>query len=227
MNANHPNQKNSDIIKQHEVRVNSIYSRRSQRYQYSHSLWTLCVDRRWRKMTALAIEKPMDVILDIGSGTGLTSAKILELGKAKTVVGLDLNFDMLSRSRYNEIPNGIFAPVNGNALQLPFRDNTFGGVVSMLGMGGIFDAELAYREIFRVVKNGGLILTLEMCTPKNPFLRFLHKHVTERMVNRYWGFRDIDIEGIVRRLGLQDYKLRYRNDMLLGSVYQLQAIVNK
>lgn len=211
----------------HETRVNTIYSQRSGLYRYSHSMWTLCVDRYWRRMTARSIENPAAAVLDIGTGTGLTSARILDMGKAKMSVGVDLNFDMLTRSRQNEIKQGIFAPLNANALQLPFKDNTFEVAVTMLGMGGIYDAAGAYREIVRVVKDGGTLLSLEMCTPRNRFLQFLHKNITERLVDRYWGFRDIDIESIVKELPIGDYRLRYRNDMLLGSVYQLKATIRK
>jgi hypothetical protein len=49
----------------------------------------------------------------------------------------------------------------------------------------------------------------------------------EKMVNWWWGFRDIDIEPIIRELKIADVRLKFRRDVFLGSVYQLEARVCK
>ncbi|MCP4154188.1 MAG: class I SAM-dependent methyltransferase [bacterium] len=212
---------------EHEKRVGGIYSRRARNYKILHSLQTLFVDRYWRKETVKSFKEPVDTILELGTGSGLTAEQILNAGKAKKVIGVDINKDMLLQSRNNTITQGVYLPVNGNALELPFPDNSFEVVVSMLGLGGIYDIDQAFKEISRVIKNNGTLYSLEMCTPKKPFRRFLHNLLTKRIVDRYWGFKDIDIEGIIEKMNIKDYSLRYRKEMLLGSVYQLEAKIVK
>lgn len=216
-----------DHKQQHESRLERIYSRRASRYNLTHSLFTLCVDRYWRGIAAKLVNHRVNTLLEIGTGSGLTSAKILNAGKAGLAVGLDLNLDMLRQSRKNKVTQGIFIPLNANALLLPFRDNSFDAVVTMLGMGGIYSVEQAFCEILRVLRNNGRLYSIEMCTPRHGFSRFFHKRVMEKMVNWCWGFRDIDIEPIIRELKITDFRLKFRRDIFLGSVYQLEAKVYK
>jgi ubiquinone/menaquinone biosynthesis C-methylase UbiE len=217
----------SDQKRRHENRLKRIYSRRAPRYNLTHSLFTLCVDRYWRGIAVKLVSHRVNTLLEIGTGSGLTSAKILNAGKAGLAVGLDLNLNMLRQSRKNKITQGIFIPLNANALRLPFRDNSFDAVVTMLGMGGIYSVEQAFHEILRVLKNNGLFYSIEMCTPRHGFSRFFHKRIMEKMVNWWWGFRDIDIEPIIRELKIADVRLKFRRDVFLGSVYQLEARVCK
>ncbi len=217
----------SDEKTGHENRLKTIFSRRAPTYNITHSLFTLFFDRCWRRLIKKSFEKPVNTVLEIGTGSGLTLAGILNAGKAAMAVGVDLNKDMLEQSRKNKIKQGVFIPVNANALELPFKNDSFDVVVSMLGLGGTHNVEQAFKEITRVLKNNGMIYSIEMCTPVNPFLKFVHKRVTEKVVYWYWGFRDVDIETIIKRLGIEDYQLKYRKDLLWGSVYQLEARIRK
>jgi len=211
----------------HENRLKNIYSGRASNYNFIHSLFTFFVDRHWRRITVKYIEKPVHIVLEIGTGSGLTSAKILNAGKAEGAVGVDLNLKMLEQSRKSKIKRGVFMPLNANALELPFKNDSFEVVVTMLGIGGVYNVEQVFREIIRVLKNNGKIYSIEMCTPQHVFLRFIHKKMIEKLVDLWWGFRDIDIESILKKLEIKDYQLKYRKDILLGSVYQLAARIHK
>ncbi len=215
-----------DKIK-HENRLKNIYSKRASNYNYIHSLFTLFFDRHWRRITVKYFEKPAHTVLEIGTGSGLTSAKILNAGKAEAVVGVDLNLNMLEQTRKNKIKRGVFIPLNANALELPFKNDSFDAAVTMLGIGGVYNVEQVFREIIRVLKNKGEIYSIEMCTPRHTFLKFVHKKMVEKLVDLWWGFQDIDIEFILKKLEIKDYQLKYRKDMLLGSVYQLAARIHK
>ncbi|MCP5047704.1 MAG: class I SAM-dependent methyltransferase [bacterium] len=212
---------------QHEKRLNRIYSKRASRYRWIHSMWTFCFDRYYRRMTAKNIPEKLGNIIEIGTGPGLTSAKILDMGKAETAVAVDFNMDILKQGRNNQINQGTFIPVNADAMALPFNDNSFDAAVTMLGMGGIYDARKAYEEIIRVVKDKGMIYSLEMCTPRNAVTKWVHKILTKKLVDTFWGFSPIDIETIIKQTGIDDYRLRYRQVMVFGNVYQLEARVHK
>ena len=211
----------------HELRLKKLYSRWASRYNVLHTLQTGMVDQSWRRIIASDFSTCVDSVLDMGTGTGLTAAVLLNEQKARCVVGVDLNVDMLKQTTQNTIRTGTFLAVNGNAMTLPFKDNTFNAVVSMLGLGGIFNIEQAYREMVRVVRDGGAIYSIEMCTPKSVLLRMVHRILIEPWIHFIWGFRDIKIEPILRRLNVTDYEIERRRDLMFGTVYHLKVTIHK
>jgi ubiquinone/menaquinone biosynthesis C-methylase UbiE len=98
---------------------------------------------------------PGENILDAGCGTGVFTADILSAGSH--VVGLDLSLPMLrlAESKFTEYP---FHAVLGNMTFLPFKDCSFDKVVSITALEFVPDAERTVHELFRVAKNGGIIV---------------------------------------------------------------------
>jgi ubiquinone/menaquinone biosynthesis C-methylase UbiE len=90
-------------------------------------------------------------ILDVGCGTGIASAPLVQRGMRMT--GVDPSEPMLARARVR-IPQGEF--VLGKAEQLPFEDKTFGGAILAQAIHWM-DREKALEEMSRVVKPGGRV----------------------------------------------------------------------
>ena len=105
-------------------------------------------------------------IVDGGCGTGIFTLGILASGAR--VVGIDLSFPMLNRAaaRFQSL-SLPFNPTVSNMMALPFRDNSFDKAVSVTALEFIEDAEGAVRELFRVTKQGGLVVvaTLNSLSP--------------------------------------------------------------
>lgn len=95
-------------------------------------------------------------ILDLGCGTGLFLAAYEHTGG--TGVGLDISRGMLekARSRCN-----TFEVTRGNAEILPFLDESFDGVSSLLAFSYVHHPERLLDEAWRVLKPGG---SLAICT---------------------------------------------------------------
>ncbi len=106
--------------------------------------------RRFENEVAFSYLKSCNSILDIGCGTGV----FISMAPDK-ITGVDynsLNVDVCVKKGYKAII--------GNALDLPFDDNTFDGVYLAHVM-HIFNSEQAFncmREMVRVVKPGGKIV---------------------------------------------------------------------
>ena len=113
------------------------------------------------KMISLLRLKETDHVLDIAAGTGEPGLTIALSVKDGKVVITDLADGMLQIARENaerkEIRNAEF--VSCDVCELPFPDNSFDAISCRLGFMFFPDMQLATREMFRVLKPGGRMVT--------------------------------------------------------------------
>ncbi len=91
-------------------------------------------------------------ILDVGCGTGLLAGRIRRASPRAFLVGCDFSRGMLGHAaaRRPDLPW-----VQGNALQLPFRDGCFDAVLSTESFHWFPDPDAALAEFHRVLVPGG------------------------------------------------------------------------
>ena len=97
---------------------------------------------------------PSGVVLDLGCGTGTAGGAIRRAG-AK-VVGADLSLPCLLAARRR-----LDAVVRTDAANLPFKDNSFDGLVARVALHHLHDPEAALKEAARVLKPGAPALFLD------------------------------------------------------------------
>ena len=95
-------------------------------------------------------------LLDIGCGTGLFMDRYI--GRGGSAVGVDISSGMVRHGRRSGI-DGDFCV--GTATMLPFRDDAFDAVSSILAFSYVPDPAAMIRESFRVLTPGG---RLAICT---------------------------------------------------------------
>lgn len=95
-------------------------------------------------------------ILDIACGSGLCGKT---LDSSNAVTGIDISVPMLKSAEY-ELESEIIAfnPVRGDAMKLPFKDETFDIVTSSLGLHFMPDMRKAIEEVSRVMKKRGIFV---------------------------------------------------------------------
>ncbi len=109
-----------------------------------------------------------DIVLEVAAGTCACGRAFAPL--AKTVICLDATVPMLQIGKQyaqkNHLDNMVF--VNGYAEELPFLDNSFDIVLSRLAFHHFTDTDRVFREMVRVVKQGGKLIMIDMEAADEP-----------------------------------------------------------
>jgi SAM-dependent methyltransferase len=99
--------------------------------------------------------RPGDRALDVACGTGVVTRLLAErVGPAGTVVGLDINPEMLAVARI-AAPQPNIEWVEGSAVRMALPDATFDEVLCEQGLQFVPDKPAALAEMRRVLKPGG------------------------------------------------------------------------
>ena len=103
--------------------------------------------------------------LDVCCGTGELAFKMAKLvGKTGNISGLDFSENMLAVAKekltVSDAKNINF--VQGDALELPFEDNSFDAATNGFALRNVTDIPKAIKEMARVVKPGGKVVCLEI-----------------------------------------------------------------
>ncbi|WP_406676147.1 bifunctional demethylmenaquinone methyltransferase/2-methoxy-6-polyprenyl-1,4-benzoquinol methylase UbiE [Moorella sp. ACPs] len=162
-----------------EEYVRGIFNNIAPRYDLLNTILSFNCDRGWRRFTvAQAGLAPGNKALDVCCGTGMLS---LELARAVApggqVVGLDFAPGMLevARRRLAASPYGrLVQLVEGNAMDLPFPDNTFDCATIAFGLRNLPDIKGGLAEMRRVVRPGGRVVSLELAKPTWPLFKQLY-----------------------------------------------------
>lgn len=107
-------------------------------------------------------------ILDVGCGSGWAARLLAAQADAGNVIGIDVSDEMIrvAREQSAALPNLKFQVAS--AERLPFPDNTFSHAFSMESLYYYADIGRAVSEIARVLKPGGLFVTVVDLYKENP-----------------------------------------------------------
>ncbi|SDY86874.1 demethylmenaquinone methyltransferase / 2-methoxy-6-polyprenyl-1,4-benzoquinol methylase [Evansella caseinilytica] len=161
-----------------EERVHQVFETIYSNYDKMNSIISFQRHKAWRKDTM----KRMDVqegtaALDVCCGTGDWTIALAEAaGTSGQVCGLDFSKNMLSigekKRKERHMPQISFT--HGNAMDLPFDDNSFDYVTIGFGLRNVPDYLTVLREMHRVVKPGGLVVCLETSQPTFPVYKQIY-----------------------------------------------------
>jgi demethylmenaquinone methyltransferase / 2-methoxy-6-polyprenyl-1,4-benzoquinol methylase len=141
--------------------VREMFDRIAPVYDFMNRAMSLGLDRRWRRLTAGAVVRPGERVLDVCCGTGDLALADREAGGR--VVGLDFSKRMLARAREK---SDEIEWVEGDAAALPFADGEFDAVTVGFGIRNLEDMERGLNELARVLRPGGKLGCLEITRPR-------------------------------------------------------------
>jgi len=156
-------------------RVREMFATIATRYDLLNHLLSGNIDRRWRRLVVKKVVANLPVsnarVLDVACGTGDLSLALVAGAQAQ-VVGLDFCRPMLNIAAAKSSQRGLAIPfVEGDALQLPFRDESFDALSISFGLRNVASVEGGLRELLRVLRPGGSVAVLEFSKPRTPIVR--------------------------------------------------------
>ena len=150
--------------------VSKMFDDVANRYDFLNDLLSLGRTKAWRRaVTSIIAPKPGMKILDIAAGTGSSSRPLVD--KGAEVTALDFSQGMIEQGRKQ---NKNINFVQGDALKLPFEDNSFEVTTISFGLRNTSSTELALKEALRVTKDGGRIVVAEFSHPVNPIFKKIY-----------------------------------------------------
>lgn len=156
--------------KSKEERVHDVFENIYDNYDSMNSVISFQRHKAWRKdvMKRMNVQEGTKA-LDVCCGTGDWSfALVDEVGESGSVIGLDFSENMLSvaEGKKQNLAHGVpLQFMHGNAMDLPFDDNTFDYVTIGFGLRNVPDYIAVLKEMLRVLKPGGKAVCLETSQP--------------------------------------------------------------
>lgn len=159
--------------------VQQLFGSIAKRYDLLNTVFTLNQDTYWRNVAADKANVMADYkVLDVCCGTGKLSIALAEkVGPRGRIIGLDFSENMLRQAEEN-IKNISYQQtitlIQGNALHLPFADNSFNCATIGFGLRNVTDIKGVLSEMVRVIKPGGTVLSVELSKPSAPIIKQLY-----------------------------------------------------
>ncbi len=158
--------------------VAAMFDRVAAKYDITNDVLAFGLTHFWRKATANAVAaKKGEKILDLAAGTGTSSLAFAKSGA--TVIPCDFSLGMLQEGNKRS-PQLNFSA--GDALSLPFAEETFDAVTISFGIRNVNNVDKALKEMLRVTKPGGRIVICEFSSPTfEPFRKIYMEYLMKAL----------------------------------------------
>lgn len=160
--------------------IKQIFNDIAYRYDIVNSVMSLGMHHYWRKQLIRKANIHAGLrILDVCCGTGkITFDLARQTGPSGYVFGVDLSEQMLAIAQQH-LSRSPFQPIvefkQADTQCLPFPDNLFDRVTIGYGLRNVPNIQTVLKELMRVVKPGGLVVSLEMAKPYSPIFKGLYQ----------------------------------------------------
>ena len=153
------------LEKDKSEKVQGVFSSVASKYDVMNDVMSLGIHRVWKDamMDWLAPIRGQ-ALLDVAGGTGDISFRFLQRASGANATVLDLTEPMLAEGRKRAETVGISGQLEwvvGDAMALPFEDDSFDVYTISFGIRNVTDPQKALSEAYRVLKPGGRIMVLE------------------------------------------------------------------
>lgn len=156
-------------MKSKEQFVHSVFESIAPKYDLMNNIISFGRHKPWRALTMKKMNvAPGSDSLDICCGTCDWTVDLAKASGNGSVVGLDFSQNMLDYGAVKVNNAGLdkqISLVRGNAMELPFDDNSFDYVTIGFALRNVPDINQVLSEMLRVVKPGGKVVSLELSKP--------------------------------------------------------------
>ncbi|MCL4676212.1 MAG: bifunctional demethylmenaquinone methyltransferase/2-methoxy-6-polyprenyl-1,4-benzoquinol methylase UbiE [Pararhodobacter sp.] len=146
--------------------VHGVFTRVASKYDIMNDVMSVGIHRLWKDaMMDWLAPRPDQHLLDVAGGTGDVAFRFLSRagGRARATV-LDMTASMLDEGRKRAEAERLSERLDwvvGDAMALPFADNSFDVYTISFGIRNVTRIADALSEAYRVLKPGGRLMVLE------------------------------------------------------------------
>lgn len=156
-------------------RVQGVFSSVASRYDIMNDVMSAGIHRLWKDaMMDWLAPRPGQKLLDVAGGTGDISFRFLKRAGSGHATVFDLTEPMLvegrKRAEAAQMQDSLDWVV-GDAMALPFDDNSFDVYTISFGIRNVTRPDEALAEAYRVLRPGGRLMVLEFSQLPNPGLQ--------------------------------------------------------
>lgn len=158
--------------------VHGVFSRVASKYDIMNDLMSLGIHRVWKDaMMDWLAPRPGQKLLDVAGGTGDVAFRFLKRAPGATATVCDMTESMLiegqKRAEAEDMADRLQWVV-GDAMALPFADNSFDVYTISFGIRNVTRIPDALAEAYRVLRPGGRLMVLEFSQIPNDMLQSLY-----------------------------------------------------
>ncbi len=165
-------------------KVEHMFDSIATKYDLLNHVLSAGIDKTWRKklISILSKENPK-IILDVATGTADLAIAAASL-QPHEIIGVDISYRMLEVGR-NKIKakklESLIQLIHADSEQLPFEANSFDAITVAFGVRNYEHLLTGLKEMYRVLKPGGICLILEFSQPQSfpvkQFYKFYSKYI--------------------------------------------------
>lgn len=164
-----------ESIPERQAYVDPIFATIARKYDFMKKVMSLGQEQRWKAEAIDLIPKNggQERVLDLASGTGDFPLYLGNRGFRAPIVGVDRNLKMLgvAKERCAQKPEIKF--VQGDLMQIPLKDHCFDVITMGYGLRYVADIDQTLREVFRLLREGGIFVCLDFGVPKRALVKRL------------------------------------------------------
>ena len=158
--------------------VHGVFSRVASRYDVMNDLMSAGIHRIWKNaMMDWLAPRDGQQLLDVAGGTGDIAFRFLDRAPKARVTVCDMTESMLVEGRKRAEAEALaqrLSWVTGDAMALPFADNSFDRYTISFGIRNVTRIPDALAEAFRVLRPGGRLMVLEFSQLPVPAMQWAY-----------------------------------------------------
>ncbi|WP_028775772.1 demethylmenaquinone methyltransferase [Shimazuella kribbensis] len=149
--------------------VQQVFEDIAENYDQMNSILSFRRHQAWRKFAMKKMQVGQgDSAIDVCCGTCDWTISLAKASKTGSVIGLDFSPKMLTvgmtKLQKEKLEDNVNL-IEGNAMELPYPDNTFDFATIGFALRNVPDVTKVLQEMKRVVKPGGKVVSLELSKP--------------------------------------------------------------
>ena len=159
-------------------RVQGVFNSVASKYDIMNDVMSMGIHRVWKDaMMDWLAPRAGQRLLDVAGGTGDISFRFLKRAGRGHATVLDITEPMLIEGRQRAEAGRMIDSLDwvvGDAMALPFDDNTFDVYTISFGIRNVTRPQEALNEAFRVLRPGGRLMVLEFSQIPNPAMQWAY-----------------------------------------------------